>query len=71
MMTSCCRCGVSVPAEWAFHEEAGATECPRCWHRLEEKELRDEVKRLRAELVKANRWVSDMAEQFLSSFGEP
>jgi hypothetical protein len=62
---TCSRCGVPVPAEWAFHEEAGDTECPRCWHRCEEHELRSTITRLKVErdgLIKALQAINTLYE---------
>jgi DNA-directed RNA polymerase subunit RPC12/RpoP len=55
---NCARCGTRVSTEWAFIEEGDEWECPRCWHRCEEKELRDEIKRLAAELAEAKATLS-------------
>lgn len=40
---TCARCGTEVPSRWAFVVESGDGdfECPQCWHRCEEKELRN------------------------------
>jgi hypothetical protein len=45
----CARCGVIVPTKWAFVEEGDEWECPFCWHRCEENELRNEIVRLTRE----------------------
>jgi len=46
-IVKCARCGIDVPQKWAFIEEGDEWECPSCWHRCEEKELRDQIERLR------------------------
>lgn len=46
----CDACGALTPDAWIVHEEGDRNECMRCWHKENERELRNEIKNLRAEI---------------------
>jgi hypothetical protein len=46
----CDCCGGLTPDAWIVHEEGDRIECLRCWHSENERELRAEIKALRAQI---------------------
>jgi DNA repair exonuclease SbcCD ATPase subunit len=63
----CDACGGLTPDAWIVHEEGDRTECLRCWHKENERELRAELERataqkkqLGADLREALNWKNEV-----------